>query len=141
LGALSHMSTAMLRPGSSRLEVLEAVAGNLTDAAVPEFDFDFATVYLLDELADSTTVVRLAAGTATSVAIDATHVGDGGSRVPRWALEHERVLAPSDVLSFVASGWQVVLVGPAVTGGQAAELLSGSLPHRRPSDAAPLRED
>src|SRR5262249_31934994 len=103
LGALSRMSTAMLRPGSSRLQVLEAVAGNLTDAAVPEFDFDFATVYLLDELAHSTTVVRLSAGPATSEAIDATHVGDGGSRVPRWALEHERVLTPSDVLSFVAS--------------------------------------
>src|SRR5215813_10733895 len=101
LGALSHMSTAMLRPGSSRLEVLEAVADHLTDAAVPEFDFDFATVYLLDELADSTTVVRLAAGTATSEAIDAAHVGDSGSRVPRWALEQERALAPSDVLSWM----------------------------------------
>src|SRR5262249_56630944 len=102
LGALSHMSTAMLRPGSSRLEVLEAVAGHLTDAAVPEFDFDFATVYLLDELADSTTVVRLAAGTATSEAIDAAHVGDSGSRVPPWALEAGRALAASDVRNLLA---------------------------------------
>ena len=141
LGALSRMSTAMLRPGSSRLQVLEAVAGNLTDAAVPEFDFDFATVYLLDELADSTTVVRLAAGTATSEAIDAAHVGDGGSRVPRWALEHERVLAPSDVLSFVASGWQVVLVGPAVTGGQTADLISGGIPDGLRWIEAPVVKD
>jgi len=130
LGALSHMSTAMLRPGSSRLEVLEAVADHLTDAAVPEFDFDFATVYLLDELADSTTVVRLAAGTATSEAIDAAHVGDSGSKVPRWALAQERVLAPADVLSFVARAWQVVLVGPASTGVQtaAADLIEGGMP-------------
>ena len=127
LGALSRMSTAMLRPGSSRLQVLEAVAGHLTDAAVPEFDFDFATVYLLDELADSTMSVRLAAGTATSEAIETAHIGDNGSRVPRWALEHERVLAPSDVLSFVAGSWQLVLVGPAA-GGRTADLIAGSIP-------------
>ena len=127
LGALSRMSTAMLRPGSSRQQVLEAVAGHLTDAAVPEFDFDFATVYLLDELADSTMVVRLAAGTATSEAIETAHVGDDGSRVPRWALEHERVLASADVLSFVAGSWQLVLVGPA-PGGRTADLIAGSIP-------------
>lgn len=131
LGALSRMSSAMLQPGSSRLRVLEAVASHLTDAAVPEFDFDFATVYLLEERSDSTLVVRLAAGTAPSEAIDATQIGGrGGSRVPSWALEHERLVAPSDVLSFVAGCWQVVLVGPVPTGAQTAEtdLIVGSMP-------------
>jgi len=40
--------------------------GHLTDAAVPEFDFHFATVYLLDERTDETMVVRMAAGAATA---------------------------------------------------------------------------
>src|SRR5207245_8943710 len=56
LGALGNMTTAMLRPGSGKQDVLDAVAGHLTDASVPEFDFNFATVYLLDERADGTTV-------------------------------------------------------------------------------------
>jgi GAF domain-containing protein/predicted dehydrogenase len=127
--ALSRMSSAMLRPGSSRLQVMEAVASHLTDAAVPEFDFDFATVYLLDELPDGTRMVRLAAGAAPSEAIQAARAEEaGGARVPRWATEQERALAPQDVLTFVATAWQAVLVGPLVPGGgdrAGGELLAG----------------
>src|SRR5207244_2706691 len=71
LGALGNMTSAMLRPGSSRKAVIEAVVGHLTDASVPEFDFNFATVYLLEERPDETAVVRLAAGAATTGAIEA----------------------------------------------------------------------
>src|SRR5438094_2318092 len=66
LGAPRNMTSAMLRPGSSRKAVIEAVVGHLTDASVPEFDFNFATVYLLEERPDETGVVRLAAGAATT---------------------------------------------------------------------------
>src|SRR5215467_1298540 len=91
LGALAHLSSAMLRPGSSRQEVLEAVAGHLTDAAVPEFDFNFATVYLLDDGPDGPPVVRMAAGASTSDTIASAAVpGAQGARVPRWALQQER---------------------------------------------------
>src|SRR5215472_5980880 len=129
LGALSRMSSAMLRPGSSRQQVLAAVASHLTDAAIPDFDFDFATVYLLDQPADSPMVVRLAAGTVMSEAIASAEVGDGGARVPRWALEHEREVAPDDVLAFVARFWQVVLVGPAADdlGRREGELIAGTM--------------
>src|SRR5215472_3290281 len=129
LGALAHLSSAMLRPGSSRQEVLDAVAAHLTDAAVPEFDFNFATVYLLDDGPDATPVVRMAAGASTSEAIASAAVpGAQGARVPRWALQQERALDPGDVLTFVASAWQVVLVGPASRGAPASngDLLAGA---------------
>jgi len=63
------MTSAMLRPGASRKAVIEALVGHLTDASVPEFDFNFSTVYLLEERSDATAVVRLAAGAATASAI------------------------------------------------------------------------
>jgi GAF domain-containing protein len=135
LGALGDMTTAMLRPGSSKQEVLDAVAGHLTDASVPEFDFNFATVYLLDERADGTTVVRMAAGAATASTIAATesHKGDAHSshkRVPRWALEEERDLASDDVLVFVARSRQAAVVGALAAGVESdrGDVISGSIP-------------
>jgi len=106
---------------------------HLTDAAVPEFDFHFATVYLLDDGPDDTPVVRMAAGASPSEAIASTVVAGGRPvpvRVPRWALEQERALAPDDVVAFVARSWQVVLVGPATRGPSAAngDLFAGALP-------------
>jgi GAF domain-containing protein len=143
LGALSRMNASMLRPGASRQQVLEAVAGHLTDASVPEFDFDFATVYLLDQPRDSPMIVRVAVGTAISEAIQADEVDDAGRRVPRWALEHERELAPDDVLAFVGRTWQVVLVGPASVEVARAEveLFAGSVPDGLRWFAAPAVED
>ncbi|TMB86405.1 MAG: GAF domain-containing protein [Chloroflexi bacterium] len=135
LGALGDMTAAMLKPGASRQEVLEAVAGHLTDAAVPEFDFHFATVYLLEERADESVVVSRAAGAATTAAIASaeTSKGPGTShrvRVPRWALDEERLLAPDDVLVHVARTWQVAIVGPLPVGGKIdrADVVAGALP-------------
>ncbi|HEY1421682.1 MAG TPA: GAF domain-containing protein, partial [Candidatus Dormibacteraeota bacterium] len=71
LSALGDMTSAMLQPGASRHQVIDSVVGHLTDSEVPEFDFNFASVYLLDAGADQTTVVRMAAGAATAAAIDA----------------------------------------------------------------------
>jgi GAF domain-containing protein len=131
LDALGRMTSSMLRPGSTRQQVLEAVVGHLTDAAVPEFDFHFATVYLLDEGHDDRLSIHMAAGASPSEAIAATVVsgGDAPIRVPRWVLDDERALEPDDVLGFVARTWQVVLVGPAPrSGGGAADLLAGGVP-------------
>jgi GAF domain-containing protein len=136
LGALGDMTTAMLRPGSGQQDVLDAVAGHLTDASVPEFDFNFATVYLLDERADGTTVVHMAAGAATSSTIIATSdttKGDGHSthkRVPRWALEEERELAADDVLIYVARTRQAAVVGALAAGVESdrSDVISGSIP-------------
>src|SRR5258706_2298427 len=76
LGALGDMNTAMLRPGSGRKQVIESVVGRLTDASVAEFDFHFATVYLIEE-GEEGAVVRLAAGAATTAAIEAAESSSG----------------------------------------------------------------
>ena len=149
LGALGDMTSAMLRPGSTRHEVIDAVVGHLTDSEVPEFDFNFATVYLLEEREDEAVIVRMAAGAATAAAIDAAETSRGSgtrathARVPRWALEEDRVLAADDVLVHVARTWQPVIVGPlpdrqpqtlTLTGapegekGNRAEVIAGSIP-------------
>jgi len=134
LGALGDMTSAMLKPGSTRHEVIDAVAGHLTDAEVPEFDFNFATVYLLEESEDDGVAVRMAAGAATMAAIDAAETSKpaGGSRqahsrVPRWALEEDRPLAGDDVLVHVARTWQPVIVGPFPAGDRSA-VITGGIP-------------
>src|SRR5438270_7619153 len=111
------MTVEMLKPGASRHQVIDAVVGHLTDSEVPEFDFNFATVYLLEERDDpiETTVVKMAAGAATTTAIDAADTrssGHAGKRVPRWAMEEDRVLSHDDVLVYVARSWQPAIVGP-----------------------------
>jgi GAF domain-containing protein len=133
LGALGDMTTAMLKPGGSRQEVLEAVTAHLVDATVPEFDFHFASVYLLEERGDET-IVSKAAGAATTAAIDSAEAAKGGrndrTRVPRWILDEERVLAPDDVLVHVARTWQMAVVGPLPAGGKTdrADVVAGALP-------------
>jgi len=134
LGALGDMTSAMLKPGSTRHEVIDAVAGHLTDADVPEFDFNFATVYLLEESEDGGLVVKMAAGAATMAAIDAAETSRpaGGlrqahTRVPRWALEEDRPLAGDDVLVHVAHSWQPVIVGPFPAGDRSA-VITGGIP-------------
>jgi GAF domain-containing protein len=133
LGALGDMSSAMLKPGASRHEVIDAVVGHLTDSKVAEFDFNFATVYLLEEREDQKTVVRMAAGAAAAAAIDATETLKSSgprtthSRVPRWALEEDRLLADDDVLVYVASSWQPVIVGP-MPAGDRADVIAGGIP-------------
>ena len=134
LGALGDMTSAMLKPGSTRHEVIDAVAGHLTDADVPEFDFNFATVYLLEESEDGGLVVKMAAGAATMAAIDAAETSrpagssrQAHTRVPRWALEEDRPLSSDDVLVHVAHTWQPVIVGPFPAGDRSA-VITGGIP-------------
>jgi GAF domain-containing protein len=133
LGALGDMTSAMLKPGSTRHDVIDAVVGHLTDAEVPEFDFNFATVYLLDESDDQGMLVRMAAGAAATAAIDAAETSkpvgsrQTRARVPRWALEEDRPLADDDVLVHVARTWQPVIVGPFPAGDRSA-VVTGNIP-------------
>jgi GAF domain-containing protein len=131
LGALGDMNAAMLRPGSTRKEVIESVVGHLTDAAVPEFDFNFATVYLVEET-DHGAMVHMAAGAATAAAIEAESAATkrGVQRVPRWALEEDRGLAGDDILVYVASSWRTAIVGPRPEGGapDREDVFNGAVP-------------
>jgi GAF domain-containing protein len=141
LGALSRMSRALLQPGATQQQVLEAVVRHLTDAQVPEFDFQFASVFLLDEASGggavggagepAPLVVRTAAGAAPAASIDASPVGDeqdaagAGLRVPRWTQTPNRTLLPGDVLGYVARTWQVVVVGAGPGAGEGAAPTNG----------------
>jgi GAF domain-containing protein len=117
LSALGNMTTAMLRPGATRHDVIDAVVGHLTDSDVPEFDFNFATVNLLDEREDGATVVKMAAGAVTAE-----------QKSSRWTTtEEDRVLAPEDVLVYVARTWQPVVVG-AYPSGEHADVINGGIP-------------
>ena len=134
LGALGDMTSAMLKPGSTRHEVIDAVVGHLTDADVPEFDFNFATVYLLEEGEGDALVMRMAAGAAATAAINAAETSKPGagsrqshSRVPRWALEEDRPLAGDDVLVHVARTWQPAIVGP-FPAGERSDVITGVIP-------------
>ena len=117
LSALGDMTTAMLRPGATRHDVIDAVVGHLTDSDVPEFDFNFATVYLLDEREDGATVVKMAAGAVTAE-----------QKSSLWATtEEDRVLTPEDVLVYVARTWQPVIVGPYPSTDH-SDVISGAIP-------------
>src|SRR4029077_10712778 len=50
-----------------------------------------------------------------------------GKRVPRWALEEDRVLADDDVLVYAASTWRPVIVGPLPSTDH-ADVISGGVP-------------
>ncbi|MGH7911368.1 MAG: GAF domain-containing protein, partial [Candidatus Dormibacteraceae bacterium] len=137
LGALSKMTTKILRPGASRQQVLEAVAQRLTDASAPEFDFDFATVALIGAGPDGGLAVRAAAGASTVETIHSQAVTDGasgsrGTRVPVWALPQERALMPDDVLAYSATHWETVVVGPEQRNGEdtSADFLEGYAPQQ-----------
>ena len=117
MSALSRMTNAMLLPGSSRQQVIDAVARHLTDATVPEFDFHFASVFLVEEGGDKGLVMRMSAGATTTSDVVSVEVREGpapngeSARIPRWVLQKERALASDDVLSFVANSWRVAVVG------------------------------
>ncbi|GEM_PF-1039287 len=124
LAALGRLSGMTLRPGASRQQVLDAVVRHLIDAQVPEFDFQFASIFLLSESAgpnehDMTFTVRMAAGAASAESIDATPLPTdnrprpGSVRVPRWVQVPDRALADDDVLVFAVSHWQSVVIGPS----------------------------
>ncbi len=117
LTALGDMTVEMLRPGASRHEVIDSVVGHLTDSDVPEFDFNFATVYLLDETEDGETLVKMASGAVTSE-----------QKAPRWTTtEEDRVLAHDDVLVFVARSWQPAIVG-AYPSTDRSDVIAGGMP-------------
>src|SRR5438105_9145563 len=129
LSALGDITISILKPGASRHEVIDIVVSHLTDSDVPEFDFNFATVYLLDERDDGGIVVRMAAGRATTTAIEAAPgtSPQAGKRVPKWALEEDRLLAEEDVLVYVARNWQPVIVG-TLPSADHGDVISGGIP-------------
>ena len=128
MAALSDLGKALLQPGASQEQVLNAVVAQLTDPHIPEFDFEFATIYLLGATGQHEMVVRRSAGAthaetidsipaseagiaaAQSTFIDVRGNGHGIQRVPRWVLQSDRRIDERDVLAFVARQQRAVVV-------------------------------
>ena len=68
--ALSALGKVLLRPGASKEQVLLVVVARLTDPSIPEFDFQFATMYLLDVEPTGGLVVQESAGATSAESID-----------------------------------------------------------------------
>ncbi len=122
LGALSRMSGLLLRPGSTRQEVLDAVVRHLIDSDAPEFAFQFATIFLLSDryakgnAAEDGLTVHMAAGAAYDEQIDALPgAGEKSAqrvapRIPRWVVTPNRAVASTDVLAFALREGQIVVI-------------------------------
>ncbi|HVA91747.1 MAG TPA: GAF domain-containing protein [Chloroflexota bacterium] len=121
--ALTALGRALALPGASQDQVLRAVVAQLTDPAIPEFDFQFATVFLLGNSGRGEMIVRRAAGATSTDIIDSVPIPgeNGGSpdpgiyahasqRVPRWVLQGERHIDSRDILSFVARQQRTVVI-------------------------------
>jgi GAF domain-containing protein len=121
--ALTALGKALALPGASQDQVLRAVVAQLTDPSIPEFDFQFATVFLLGGGGRGELIVRHAAGATSTETIDSVPspnengmAGDPGlythaaPRVPRWVLQNERRIDNKDILSFVARHQRTVVI-------------------------------
>ncbi|HKC75317.1 MAG TPA: GAF domain-containing protein, partial [Chloroflexota bacterium] len=125
LGAVTRLSTRLLQPGATQAQALQTAMDALTDPALPELDFEFAAIFLLEATPDGTLQVCASAGATASPAIDAVPLDQrqagttaGGAppaervrRVPRWVAQQDvRVLDPHDVLAYVARRRRAVVI-------------------------------
>src|SRR2546428_12316573 len=60
-------------------------------------------------------------------AADTRSSAHAGKRVPRWAMDEDRVLSHEDVLVYVARNWQTVIVGP-MPSTDPSDVISGGIP-------------
>ncbi|GAC1626096.1 MAG: hypothetical protein NVS4B2_05110 [Chloroflexota bacterium] len=116
LGAVTRLGARLLQPGATQQEALRTAAAALTDAALPELDFEFANLFLLDTSADGDLQVCESAGATASPAINSVTddgTDDAGAsirRVPAWAGDGRRALGKRDVLKYVATRRRAVVV-------------------------------
>jgi len=114
LGAVTRLSTQLLQPGATQEETLRTAVASLTDPALPELDFEFAALFLLESTPEGGLTVCQSAGATTSPHIDSQPDSAGGApssrRVPSWAVPGGRVLAEHDVLAYVAKHRRALVV-------------------------------
>lgn len=120
LGAVTRLGTTLLQPGATMEHALRTAVAALTDPGLPELDFEFANIFLLDEMPDGGLAVVQAAGGTASPNIDA--IADEGEpspiarrRIPTWARPGVRPLGPRDVVGYVATRRRAVVVASSDT--------------------------
>ncbi|HEX6506678.1 MAG TPA: GAF domain-containing protein, partial [Chloroflexota bacterium] len=120
LGAVTRLSTRLLQPGATQDETLHTAVAALTDPGLPELDFEFADIFLLESNRDGGLTVSASAGATASPEIasvpDERPNGSTAHRVPSWATPGVRKLDPQDILEYVATRRRAVVV--AASDGQ-----------------------
>lgn len=129
LGAVTRLSRRLLQPGATKEEALWTAVNALTDSTLPELNFEFANIFLLETMPDGDIGVVEATGTTSSNNVHAAH-DDKGRRIPTWAQGGVRGLDPHDVVRYVATRQRTVIVAAAdasygdhFVGGYPEELL------------------
>lgn len=114
LGAVTRLGTRLLLPGATKEQALRTAVTALTDPALPELDFEFAALYLLESEPNGGLAISESAGATASRAIDSVPdetAGSGARRVPRWVVTHgSRPVAPRDIVAYVATRRRPVVV-------------------------------
>lgn len=116
LGAVTRLSNRLLQPGATQEDVLRTAVASLTDPALPELDFEFANLFLLDATPEGEFEVVENAGATVSPEIDSLpddrKAGASGAprRIPRWAGKGPRRLGPRDIVSYVATKHRPMIV-------------------------------
>ncbi|HCF99285.1 MAG TPA: hypothetical protein DEV93_01930 [Chloroflexi bacterium] len=115
LGAVTRLSTRLLQPGATKEQALRTAVAALTDPTLPELDFEFADIFLLDDTDSGGLAVVESAGATASPDVHA--VPDEGEplsksprRVPTWAKPGVRPLGERDVVAYVARRRSAVVV-------------------------------
>ncbi|MBV9278918.1 MAG: GAF domain-containing protein [Chloroflexi bacterium] len=114
LGAVTRLGARLLQPGASYEQVLRMAVAALTDPGLPELDFEFASVFLLDTTPEGELAVAQSAGATSSPTIDSipdtSEGADGARRLPAWVTLGTRLLSPRDIVSYVANRRRAVVV-------------------------------
>lgn len=113
LGAVTRLSMRLLQPGATQEQTLHTAVTLLIDPGLPELDFGFANIFLLENVASGQLAVWASAGAAESPHIQAaSENAESGLRVPAWAAPGYRALDPHDVLVYAARRRRTLVVAP-----------------------------
>jgi GAF domain-containing protein len=116
LGAVTRLSQRLLQPGATEDQTLRTAVEALTDPALPELDFEFANIFLLDTTLEGDLQVYASAGATmspeVSAIVDQERRPGHSRRIPTWAAPGVRRLDPRDVVGYVAMRQRTVVVAP-----------------------------
>lgn len=115
LGAVTRLSQRLLQPGATQEQALRTAVAALTDTALPELDFEFANIFLVEGTVEGGLAVHAAAGATKSANIHATHDTSAHAsgippRIPTWAAPGYRTLDEFDIVGYVARRRRAVVV-------------------------------
>lgn len=121
LGAVTRLSRRLLQPGATQEQALHTAVSALTDPTLPELDFEFANIFLLEGTPNGGLAVHSSAGATNSPNVQSSldeAPGAHGHRVPTWAAPGYRVLDRQDIVGYVAQRQRPVVVEALEAGNE-----------------------